>query len=428
MEWDDGRHRHWLAAETDRLLHAARASVHPGGGFAWLDGQCQPQLDRPVETWITTRMTHVLSIGLLLGHEECAALVDHGLAALRHRLRDAENGGWFTSTDRSAHDIKRAYDHDFVLLAASSAHIAGRPDARALLQQAIEVFEQHFWDEENGRILDVWNADWTEAEPYLGANANMHGVECFLAVADATGDTRWLDRAVRIAEWFINDHARRNDWRIPEHFSPSGETLFDYNLAQPDHPFRPYGATVGHAFEWSRLLLHLDAALRKRSDEAPSTSPAPSVGLEPWGPTTRPPGWLVTAAKALFARAVTDGWSTDGSSGFVYTTDWDGDAVVRDRLHWVQCEAIAAAAALLDAANDDFYNDYYEQWWSFAIEHFVDPINGSWIHQLDAHNRPASSVWSGKPDVYHAFQACLLPRLPLAPQIAAAVAGGHHLV
>ena len=416
MDWNDGSHRRWLSSETDRLLNAAKASRHPGGGFAWLDSACRPELDRPVETWITTRMTHVHSLGLLLGHGECAEFVDHGLSALFTLLRDADHGGWFTSTDPATRNEKRAYDHDFVLLAASSAHVAERPDARALLDEAIEVFETHFWDEANGRIVDVWNADWAIAEPYLGANANMHGVESCLAVADATGDTRWLDRAVRIADWFINNHARRNDWRIPEHFTPSGETLFDYNIEQPDHPFRPYGATVGHAFEWSRLLLHLDAALRARVAVASTTS------------ASRPPAWLVLAAKALFARAVTDGWSTDGASGFVYTTDWDGDAVVRDRLHWVACEAIAASAALLDAANDDFYNDYYEQWWSFAIEHFVDIRNGSWTHQLDARNHQSSTVWTGKPDVYHAFQACLVPRLPLAPSIAAAIAGGHLII
>ena len=394
-------------------MQTARASRHPDGGFAWLDTLCRPEFGRPVETWITTRMTHVLALGVLLGHADCAEFVDHGVDALGGLLRDAEHGGWFTSTDPAMRDEKRAYDHDFVLLAASSAHVAGRPGARDLLDEAITVFESHFWDEANGRIVDVWNADWSVAEPYLGANANMHGVESCLAVADATHDGKWLDRAFRIADWFINTRARHNEWRIPEHFTPAGETLFDYNMDQPNHPFRPYGATVGHAFEWSRLLLHLDAALRERASAEPGVS------------HQRTPTWLVSSAKSLFARAVTDGWSTDGASGFVYTTDWDGDAVVRDRLHWVTCEAIAAAAALLDAANDDFYNDYYELWWSFAIEHFVDLRHGSWVHQLDARNHPAQSVWSGKPDVYHAVQACLLPRLPLYPSIAASIAGGH---
>ena len=33
-------------------------------------------------------------------------------------------------------------------------------------------------------------------------------------------------------------------------------------------------------------------------------------------------------------------------------------------------------------------------------------------------------TWCGKPDVYHALQATLLPRLPIAPSIAGALRDG----
>jgi hypothetical protein len=33
-------------------------------------------------------------------------------------------------------------------------------------------------------------------------------------------------------------------------------------------------------------------------------------------------------------------------------------------------------------------------------------------------------VWEGKPDTYHALQATLIPRLPLAPALASALAAG----
>ena len=49
---------------------------------------------------------------------------------------------------------------------------------------------------------------------------------------------------------------------------------------------------------------------------------------------------------------------------------------------------------------------------------------GSWFHQLDRSNRPAASVWSGKPDLYHVVQATLLPRLPAAPGLAVALREG----
>ena len=41
---------------------------------------------------------------------------------------------------------------------------------------------------------------------------------------------------------------------------------------------------------------------------------------------------------------------------------------------------------------------------------------------LDEHNRPSHTVWDGKPDVYHAYQALLLARMPLAPVLSVQLA------
>jgi len=84
-------------------------------------------------------------------------------------------------------------------------------------------------------------------------------VEAMLATADVTGDSVWLERAARIGA-FVVEQARGNGWRIPEHFDASWNPIPDYNDDHRDDPFKPYGATVGHALEWSRLLLNLEAA------------------------------------------------------------------------------------------------------------------------------------------------------------------------
>ena len=77
-----------------------------------------------------------------------------------------------------------------------------------------------------------------------------------------------------------------------------------------------------------------------------------------------PPDWLLGAAQGLFARAVADGWQRTG--GFVYTTDFDGQPVVSDRLHWVVTEAIGAAAALHAVTGDEEYERWYRTCWDFA--------------------------------------------------------------
>lgn len=394
-------HRSWLAAETARLLQFSARSRHPDGGFAWMDERGRPDLGRPVETWITTRMTHVLSVGTVMGIPGCAPLVDHGIASLQTNLADAEFEGWFSASDRPNQGEKRAYEQAFVLLAATSATVAQRPGALSLLEDAVATIESRFWDDDRGLMIDVKSRDWSQQEPYGGANANMHSVEAFLAAADVTDNPVWLERALRIAQFFIHQNARANHWRIPEHFDADWTELPDYNLATPAHQFRPYGATVGHGFEWSRLCLHLSASLTAVNGHAPE--------------------WLIEAACGLFDRATTDGWQGDG---FLYTTDWSGTPVVSDRLHWVVCEAIAAAAALHRVTGDEPYHALYRRWWDLAETSFIDRDGGSWFAQLDSSNQPAASVWSGKPDTYHAFQATLLPRLPLAPSLVTGVSHG----
>jgi sulfoquinovose isomerase len=357
-----------------------------------MDRDGVPDPDRPPQLWITARMAHVFALGELLGIPGCGPFADHGLRALRERFADRERGGWFSELPG---DRKEAYSHAFVLLAAASGTIAGRPLARALLHDAIAVIERRFWSEAEGACLESWDRAWTEPEAYRGANANMHLLEAFLAAGDATGDRGWYDRAARIAGRLIGEHAQPSGWRVLEHFDAGWTPLLEYNRAQPRHPFRPFGVTPGHALEWARLLLALRAALAD------------------------PPGWLVEAARGLFARALADGWVEPG--GIVYTTDLQGVPVVTERLHWPVTEAIGAAAVLHAVTGEDEYAAWQARCWDFALAHLIDRERGGWHMEVDDALRPAERTWQGKPDVYHAFQATLIPRLPPAPSLGGAL-------
>ena len=132
-----------------------------------------------------------------------------------------------------------------------------------------------------------------------------------------------------------------------------------------------------------------------------------------------PPGWLLDAARGLFARATAEGWQAEG--GFVYTTDHDGHPVVTDRMHWVVTEAIDAAAALHAETGDEEYERWYRTLWDFAELRLIDRERGSWHAELDASLRPSRHTWEGKPDVYHALQATLIPLLPVRPSLAGAL-------
>ena len=389
-----------LAAELDRLLDFGVRFPGPRGS-AWLGDDGSPDPTRPTHTYITARMTHVYCLGALLGRPGDRELAAAGLAALVDGpLRDREHGGWFASIDASGQvdGHKECYTHAFVVLAASSAVAAGLPGASTFLTSALETWLDRFFVAADRMFLDAWDASFSVADPYRGVNANMHAVEALLAAADATDDASLRSTALEISRRVALDLAEPNGWRIPEHCDEEWRPLLEHHRSEPAHPFQPYGATVGHGLEWSRLLVELEAALGADA-----------------------PGWLATSAVALFDRAVADGWEVDGAPGFVYTTDWSGQPVVHDRMYWVVGEAVAAAATLRQRTGAGRYDDLASRWWAYAERYVLDRELGSWRHQLDAANRPTDTVWPGKPDLYHAVQAVLVPRLPLAPTAAQAL-------
>ncbi len=395
-----------LAQQRQSLRALARAAQRPGGGFGWLDDDGRLDDAYGVELWITARMTHVAALAVLEGDASFEPVVDHGIATFAPGglLHDSRHGGWFASVHADGSpDVadKRAYEHAFVVLAATSASAARRPGADDLLDRALQTFEQRFWRESDGLAVDVWDRTWTDLEDYRGVNANMHSLEALLAAWDVTRDPRWLGHALRITERVVHGFARSWNYRLPEHFDAGWQPRPDYNREHATDKFRPFGVTPGHLLEWSRLSLHLRHALGAES-----------------------PPWLLDEARSLFDVAVHEGWDVDGHEGFVYTTDFDGRPVVRDRLHWVVTEAIGAARTLHLATGDPTYAAWYDRWWDHAHRWFIDVEQGSWRHELSPELTPSSVVWQGRPDVYHAYQACLVGALGEITSFAGALREG----
>ena len=391
----------FLQDVRDGLLSFGHQFPSPGGSSYYLGDDGTPWKDRNRETWITSRMTHVYSIGSMLGHEGSEALADAALKGLRGELHDDQNGGWYAglTKDNEIVPTKQCYAHAFVILAASSGVLACREGAAELLKDALALYDLRFWNEEEGLSCDTWNTEFTELDSYRGLNANMHSVEAFLAAADVTGDEKYRVRAGRIIDRVLI-WAKDNNWRIPEHFSSDWVPDLECNKDRPDDQFKPYGATPGHGIEWARLI----------TQWALSTYKEDKAGAAPY----------IEAAENLYNRAVADAWNADGEPGICYTTDWNGKPVVHDRMHWTLAEAINTSSVLFHVTDNEKYAADYAEFMKYLDEKVLDHVNGSWFHQLDRENNLLETVWPGKSDIYHALQATLIPYY--APGLSIAVA------
>lgn len=399
---DTEENKLFLREMREGLLAFGRRFPSPGGGSYYLGDDGTPWTDRNRETWITCRMAHVYSIGTFLGYEGSGELVDAALKGLTGELHDRANGGWYPGVTPAGEILpgKQCYAHAFVILAASSAVLAKRPGAEELLTEALALYDRRFWDEKEGLAVDTWNTEFTTLDDYRGLNANMHTVEAFLAVADAAGAEMYRSRAGRIIDRVVS-WAADNEWRIPEHFAADWTERLYYNRECPADPFKPYGATPGHGIEWARLITQW-ALSAHRDDEKE---------LEHY----------IYAAKELYLRAVGDAWAADGAPGLVYTTDWEGKPVIHDRMHWTLAEAINSSAVLYRVTKEKRYAEDYAQFMKYLDEQVLDHVNGSWFHQMNEKGEVTGTVWPGKSDLYHAFQATLIPYCAPDVSVASAV-------
>jgi sulfoquinovose isomerase len=383
-------HRHWLLSQAEGLMDFFQyRAINPKGGFYDLDRKGAPlSTDNPVRgIHASARMVHCFAIAHLLGRPGSADVVDHGMRYLWEKHRDQTHGGYFwqANDDGAADASKQGYGHAFVLLAASSAKVVGHPLADRMLADITEVIETKFWETRHGAIAEEFSADWQPVAGYRGQNSNMHLTESLMAAFEATGEAHYLAKAESIADLLINRRAREEGFRVAEHFSE--DWVVDRNYYHPNEMFRPAGTTPGHWLEWARLLLQLYALGGKKQ------------------------AWMPEAAAALFERSMTLGWDKD-KGGFFYTLDWQDGPDKRAKLWWPMCEAAGAAHFLNAHVPSHFHENSYRDIWSVIGQAFLDRDHGGWHEELTEDLQPATTLFPGKGDIYHAFQACLIPLFP----------------
>ena len=331
--------------------------------------------------------------------------VAHALAFVRDVHAQALGGyawqlDWHDSQATVQDGTNHGYGLAFVLLAHAHAAEAGVPGAREGIADTFELMERRFWQPAHALYADEATADW-QLKPYRGQNANMHACEAMLAAHAATGEQRYLDRALVLAYAITRRQAALANGQttglIWEHYHPDWTPDWDYNRHDKTNIFRPWGFQTGHLTEWAKLLLQLERRI---------------------GPAAPP--WLYETARHLFDTAMTRGWD-DVNGGLVYGFAPDGTVCDGDKYFWVQAESLAAAAWLAVRSGDETDWLWYDRIWAYAWAHFVDHEHGAWYRQLSPTNGKidANKSPAGKTD-YHTMGACqdVLAALGISPKYA----------
>ena len=322
------------------------------------------------------------------GHPADLVAVRHGLQFI-HQAHAQPQGGfaWQIEWDGRHATVldgtQHAYGLAFVLLAQAHALKAGVAEARAGLDACFERMEQHFWEPAHQLYADDATPEG-QLSAYRGQNANMHGCEAMMAAHDASGEPRYLQRALTLAHSVTQRLAAQADGLVWEHYRSDWTPDWDYNRHDRSNIFRPWGFQTGHLTEWAKLLLQLEALL----------------------PPAERPDWLLPTARHFFDTAWRLGWdSTHG--GLVYGFAPDGAVCDADKYFWVQAESLAAAALLGLRTGESHYWQCYDRLWNYSWQHMIDHQHGAWWRIRTPDNQAYSDEKSpaGKTD-YHTMGAC----------------------
>jgi len=368
-------------ADTMAFYHPR--AIDPAGGFFHYfrdDGSVYDARHRHLVS--STRFVFNFAMAYReFGNADYLQAVHHGLAYLRQVHRDPASGGYaWTVRDGQVEDATRhCYGVAFVLLAYSSALKAGVTEAADWMDETWALLERYFWDADAGLYRDEADANWQFSD-YRGQNANMHMCEAMLAAFEASGERRYLERALLLADNMTRRQAAKAGGLVWEHYDRDWNVDWDYHRDDPKHLFRPWGFQPGHQTEWAKLLLILDRHVQA--------------------------DWLLPTAMHLFDTAVARAWDSE-RGGLYYGFDPQGRVCDDDKYFWVQAESLAAAALLAARTGNAAYWETYDRLWAYSWKYFVDHRHGAWYRILDADNRKYSDEKSpaGKTD-YHTMGAC----------------------
>ncbi|UPW19305.1 AGE family epimerase/isomerase [Agarivorans sp. TSD2052] len=333
----------------------------------------------------STRLAYIFAhVGLREQNTAFLDLAEHGFSYVESQHYDPERHAynWVIDDNSPIEQTNYCYGLAFVVLMYSAAVKMGRVGARQQLAMTYELMEQRFWQAEWGLYADEASADWQSLNDYRGQNANMHACEAMIAAYEATQESRYLNRAITIAQNICLRQSFTTDGLIWEHYDTDWRVDWEFNRNDPKNLYRPWGFQPGHQTEWSKLLVMLS-----RHHNA---------------------DWLLPCAEKLFKYAVEKAWDHQ-HGGLYYGLAPDGTVCDDDKYFWVQAESFAAAALLATATGKQEYWSAYDSIWKYSWQQFCGAKHQPWWRVLNREGEvidPLVASPGAKID-YHTMGACL---------------------
>ena len=284
----------------------------------------------------------------------------HGYSFLREKMWDSENGGFFWETDAAGKPLrtnKHLYGQSFGLYAISEYALATR-DRRALewATQLFQLLETKAHDAEHKGYNEFFTSDW-RAVPAGTANY----------VSRAPGPVKLYNTHLHLLE-SVTTFYRAS--RLPLARTRLLE-LIDIEtdkVVRKEYPL----CTDVHKADWTPLL-EGDYAMASYGHDLENIWLVMD-GCEAAGVDPRKHRKLF---EGLFAYSLKYGFDHE-KGGFFNSGPFNQPATNRDKVWWVQSEALVAALWMHRLTGEQKYLDVFLKTWDFIEKNQIDFKYGEW--------------------------------------------------
>ena len=338
---------YWYPASVDRQQ----------GGYA-IASDDEGRLVRSTERMIVSqaRMLWLSARLARAGHrvEEMKRAAAHGYAFLRDRMWDAEHGGFYwevdAATGRPVQASKHLYAQAFGLYALSEYVLATRDrSALDLATTLVDTIERRAHDAESGGFREYFARDWSSLPPDTPSPVG------------GTADMKLMNTHLHLMEAFAT-YVRVSDSPLARARLDELITIQSNAVVRKDLP----ACTDRYRRDWTPILDEAGARVSYGHDLENIWLLADAVDA-----AGRPTAPLLDLYRGLFAYSMRYGFD-EAEGGFFESGPFERPADRRNKVWWVQAEALVSALTMYRLTGHASYARVFERTWTFVNEKQTD--------------------------------------------------------
>jgi mannobiose 2-epimerase len=319
---------------------------------------------------------------------EFLAAADLGYRFLIDKMWDHKNGGFHWEVDptgnRKTAPLKHMYGQSFALYAISEyAMASGRKDVLKFAADFFELLEAKAHDARHGGYVEFFSQDWkpdpASARSYMGPpagsklmNTHLHLMEALTTFYRASRLPLGRERLLELIDVESNAVVRKNLPACTDKYQSDWTPILGDGFAR---------VSYGHDIE--NVWLLMDAC------DAAGISNYPFQDLY----------------RNLFEYSYRNGYDPNG--GFFESGPFNQPADRRQKVWWVQSEALVSALRMSRLTGDPVYLDVFDKTLDFLEKQQIDWAGGEWHNMINPDGRPAGAKASSWKAGYHNGRAMI---------------------